>query len=124
VTDKHEFEDSLPGIYQRVTGAPYLGGPLDEHLPLGADTVAVLREITGEDLIHFEMVRALLDVEQRHCVQARRAGLFGDLEAVLRRGAYDDEADAVDQARRRAAADRPRRPQLPGTGPDAGASAP
>lgn len=103
VADKHEFEDSLPVIYQQATGIPYPGGPLDEHLPLGAEIVAVLREVTGDDLIHFEMVRALLDVEQRHRAQARRAGLFDELEAVLRRGAYDDEADAVDQARRRAA---------------------
>jgi DNA sulfur modification protein DndC len=121
VTGKHEFEDSLPRIYQEATGTPYPGGPLDDHLPLGADTVAVLRELCGEDRAHFELVRSLLDIEQRHSLQARRAGLFDDLDAALRRGAYDDEQDATEHARRRAdltAGSRPAagpRPAAPGT---------
>ena len=113
VTVKHEFEDTLPGIYQQAAGAPYPGGLLDEHLPLGAETIEVLREITGEDDLLFETVRALLDVEQRHRDQARRSGLLGELESVLRRGAYRDEADAIEHARRRAAATRPRHPASP-----------
>ena len=36
VVEKHEFEDHLPGIYEAAMGEPYPGGPLDEHLPLGA----------------------------------------------------------------------------------------
>ena len=119
LVDKHEFEDSLPAIYQQATGVPYPAGPLDERLPLGADVVEVLREITGEDTVHFETVRALLDVEQRYYAQTRRAGLFDALEAVLRRGAYDDEDDAVDQARRRAAAASPRAAASPEPGDSA-----
>ena len=101
VVDKHEFEDRLPAIYADATGEPYPGGPLDEHLPLGAETVDVLREITGEDRLHFELVRELLDIEQRHRAQARRAGLFESLEKALRRGFYDDEADATARAQQR-----------------------
>ncbi len=103
VIDKHEFEDRLPAIYAEAAGGPYPGGCLDEHLPLGAEIVEVLAEITGEDRIHFETVRALLDIEQRRHTQARRSGLFGELEAALRRGFYADEADATEWARRRAA---------------------
>ena len=102
LVDKHEFEDSLPVIYQATTGAPYPGAAFDEHLPLGADIVEVLRDVTGEDTLLFETVRALLDIEQRHRTQCRRAGLFDDLEKTLRRGFYEDEADAVEWARRRA----------------------
>jgi DNA sulfur modification protein DndC len=104
VVDKHEFEDHLPGIYEQTMGQPYPGRPLDEHLPLGPDMVRVLREVTGTDRLHFELVRELLDVEQRHRAQARRAGLFDSLEKALRRGFYDDEADATDRALHRKAA--------------------
>lgn len=104
VVDKHEFEDRLPEIYEATIGSKYPGRPLDEHLPLGPDTVEVLRDITGGDRLHFELVRELLDIEQRHRSQARRAGLFESLEKALRRGFYDDEADATDRAHHRKAA--------------------
>jgi DNA sulfur modification protein DndC len=101
VVDKHEIEDRLPAIYAEATGGTYPGKPLDEHLPLGAETVEVLREITGEDRLHFETIRELLDIEQRHRAQARRAGLLGELEKALRRGFYDNEEDATSRALRR-----------------------
>jgi DNA sulfur modification protein DndC len=104
LTGKHEIEDSLPGIYIAATGEPYPGEPLNEHLPIGAEAVAVLHEITGDDRLHFELVRNLLAIEQDHRSQARRAGLFDELEQELRRGFYDDEADAAERARRRQAA--------------------
>jgi len=104
VVDKHEFEDRLPVIYEEALGVGYPGRPLDEHLPLGPDTVEVLKDITGGDRLHFELVRELLDIEQRHRAQARRAGMFDSLERALRRGFYDDEDDALSRAQRRAAA--------------------
>lgn len=104
VVDKHEFEDSLPRIYEAAMGEPYPGGQLDEHLPLGANMIESLLEVAGEDRLHFELVRDLLDIEQRHRARVRRAGLFESLEKALRRGFYDDEADATFRARRRKAA--------------------
>ncbi|OBC03470.1 sulfurtransferase DndC [Mycobacterium sp. 852013-50091_SCH5140682] len=104
VVDKHEFEDHLPSIYESAIGDSYPGRPLDEHLPLGADMISALREVAGDDRLHFELVRELLDIEQRHRAQVRRAGLFESLEKALRRGFYDDEADAAARARKRKAA--------------------
>lgn len=104
VVEKHEFEDHLPGIYATAIGEPYPGRPLDEHLPLGPEMVDILHEVVGEDRLHFELVREMLDVEQRHRAQARRSGVFESLEKALRRGFYDDEADAKDRAHRRLAA--------------------
>lgn len=101
VVDKHEFEDNLPRIYAEVTGRPFPGRPLDEALPLGAVEVELLAEICGEDRLHFETVRELLDVERRHRNQLRRAGLFSALEGALGRGFYRDEDDAVSHALRR-----------------------
>ncbi|GHF98401.1 MULTISPECIES: DNA phosphorothioation system sulfurtransferase DndC [Amycolatopsis] len=101
VVEKHEFEDSLPQIYEDAVGEPYPGKPMDDHLPLGAEDVRLLREIVGDDTDspHFELVRELLDIEQRHRAMSRRAGLFDALQAALRKGFYDDREDAVDRAR-------------------------
>lgn len=104
VVDKHEFEDSVPRIYENAVGETYPGRPLDEHLPLGAEMMAALEEVAGDDRLHLEMVREMLDIEQRHRAQVRRAGLFESLNKAVRRGFYDDEEDALERARARAAA--------------------
>lgn len=101
MVDKHEFEDRVPVIFENATGEPFPGLPLDEHLPLGPDTADILHAVTGDDRLHFELVRELLDIEQQHRAQARRAGLFESLEKALRRGFYSDEEDAVSRALRR-----------------------
>jgi DNA sulfur modification protein DndC len=101
VVDKHEFEDRLPSIYEAAIGSPYPGQPLDEHLPLGPAMIETLATVAGEDRLHFELVRELLDIEQRHRAQVRRAGLFDSLEKALRKGWYDDELDATERARTR-----------------------
>ncbi|ORW32536.1 sulfurtransferase DndC [Mycobacterium paraense] len=103
VVEKHEFEDHLPTIFEQATGTPYPGGPLDEHLPLGPELIETLRQVTGGDRLHFELVRELLDIEQRYRSQGRRAGLFDSLEGAIRRNFYDDEADATLRAQRRVA---------------------
>jgi DNA sulfur modification protein DndC len=104
VVEKHEFEDGLPAIYEKAMGVPYPGRPLDEHLPLGPELIETLREVTGGDRLHFELVRELLDVEQRYRSQARRSGLFDSLEGAIRRNFYDDEDDALLRAQRRKSA--------------------
>lgn len=101
VVEKHEFEDNLPRIYAEVTGRPYPGQDFDDALPLGALELDLLAELCGEDRLHFETVRELIDIERRHRNQLRRAGLFPALETALARGAYTDEEDAVTHARRR-----------------------
>lgn len=101
VVDKHEFEDVLPSIYEEATGHKYIGPALSEQLALGRTEVEILAEICGDDRVHFEMVRELLDVEQRHRLKVRRSGLFSALENALGKGFYDDADDAADRARRR-----------------------
>jgi DNA sulfur modification protein DndC len=104
VVEKHEFEDRLPRIYEKAMGEPYPGGPLDEHLPLGSDMIDALQTVVGDDRLHFELVRELLDIEQRQRAQVRRAGLFESLDKALRRGFYDDIEDATERARKRKSA--------------------
>jgi len=98
VVEKHEFEDSLPKIYNEVIKEAYPGRPLDDSQPLGADDLAVLRELCGKDTLHFEMIREMLDVERRLRMRSRRAGLYESLEGAVRRHFYTDEKDAANRA--------------------------
>lgn len=104
VVEKHEMEDNLPRIYGEITGQPFPGGRIDESQVLGAEEIALLQDICGEDRLHFELTRELLDVEHRYRMMSRRAGLYEALEHSLRRGFYEDEPDALDRARRRESA--------------------
>lgn len=109
VSEKHEFDDLLPDIYEKAIGHTYPGRALNEHLPLGAETADVLRDIVGTDTVHYELVRELLDLEQRHRAQIRRAGLLQAIEKSLKRGFFDDASDALNYAlERRSAKDRAR----------------
>lgn len=94
VEDKHEFEDLLPGIYEAEVGAPYDGPEISRDLPLGSSELALLAEQCGDDRLHYELVRDLLDVERRHRLMVRRAGLFDELEKTLRRSFFTDAEDA------------------------------
>ncbi|SVC37362.1 uncharacterized protein METZ01_LOCUS290216, partial [marine metagenome] len=101
VFEKHEIEDALPGIYWDATGEEFPGVDLDDVLVLRADDLAVLRDICGDDSLHYELTRGLLDVERQYRSMTRRAGLFDALEKTVRRCYFDDEEDAVEHARRR-----------------------
>lgn len=100
VVEKHELEDNLPSIYETVTEQAYPGESIDDTQVLGAEALDILRQICGEDALHFELVRDLLDVERTHRTMARRVGLFEELERCFKRSGYFSREDAVEQARR------------------------
>jgi DNA sulfur modification protein DndC len=104
VVEKHEMEDSLPRIYTQTTGESFPGERLDDNLVLGVEEMSLLREVCGDDRLHFEMARELLSVERQQRVHARRAGLYEKLEKSISRHYYDDREDAVATARRHASA--------------------
>lgn len=100
VMEKHELEDNLPRIYRKATGEEFPGEKLDPNLIFGAEEIEVLREICGDDKLHFQLSRELLGVAQSFRTQSRRAGLYEALEKSLKRHFYKDESDAVNRAMR------------------------
>lgn len=100
VVEKHEMEDSLPRIYTDATGEPFPGPRIDDNLVLGEAEMQVLREVCGEDSLHYELTRELLSVERQQRAHGRRADLFVRLEKSIRRHYYDDRDDATSMARR------------------------
>ncbi len=101
VIEKHELEDNLPRIYEAATGTPYPGRPLDDNFVFGREELDVLRDICGEDGLHFELARELLAVEKRYRTALRRGGITKSIEKAFERNFYEDSNDAIDWAVRR-----------------------
>jgi DNA sulfur modification protein DndC len=79
--ERHEFDDSLPRIYEEVTGEPFADSrPTAERKLLGSDEWTVLEEICGEDKMHLELMAKLLDTERQYYTKLRRTGIYGDLD--------------------------------------------
>jgi DNA sulfur modification protein DndC len=101
VVEKHEVEDTLPGIYASATGTSYPGAPLDDNPVFGADEMGLLREackeVCGneEDETGFGLARELLDIERRFRSMARRAGLYDTLDKALKKHVFKNEEDAT-----------------------------
>lgn len=101
VFEKHEIEDALPRIYLEVTGNEFPGPSFEDVLVLCADDLAVLREVCGDNTMHYQLTRELLNVERQFRTMTRRAGLFEALERAFHRGFYDGQEDAIEFAQRR-----------------------
>ncbi|MCT7949351.1 DNA phosphorothioation system sulfurtransferase DndC [Ancylothrix sp. C2] len=96
--EKHEFDDSLPGIYQEVTGQPFqdtrtgAGNPL-----LGTDEWAVLTEICHDDPMHLELMTRLLDTERQYFTKPKPTGIYSDLEKCFDTSSRNED-QAIDNA--------------------------
>lgn len=99
VVDKHEIEDTLPKVFEDATGKPYPGERFDDARTFGANGLNILKEICGNDGLHYELIRELLDVEQSYCSMSKRLGLYDALEQAFKRSFYDGEEDAVQRER-------------------------
>lgn len=79
--EKHEFEDSLPRIYQEVTGEPFKDPrPGADATILGAEEWNILAEVCEDDAMHLELMAKLLDTERQYHAKNRRVGIYEDLE--------------------------------------------
>lgn len=98
VREKHEIEDLLPAICERVTGEPYTDSS-EEVSVFDQEALAILQEAAGEDRLHYETLRNLLDVEHQYRRGANtiaRRGLFRELQSIVESGYFADPADALD----------------------------
>ncbi|MEG3858379.1 DNA phosphorothioation system sulfurtransferase DndC [Microcoleus sp. herbarium12] len=78
---KHEFDDSLPRIYEEVTGEPFADSrPAAERKLLGSDEWTAIAEICSEDEMHLELMAKLLDTERQYYTKPRRTGIYADLD--------------------------------------------
>ncbi|HIK12143.1 MAG TPA: DNA phosphorothioation system sulfurtransferase DndC [Oscillatoriaceae cyanobacterium M33_DOE_052] len=96
--EKHEFDDSLPKIYEEVTGEKFID-PLGEgiHSTLGSDEWQILADICAEDTMHLELMTRLLDTERQYKARTRRTGIYDELERWFDTSSRSKE-EAIDNA--------------------------
>src|SRR5208337_940767 len=92
--EKHEFQDSLPRIYEEVTGRAFPRPETDDAV-LGVDDWELLKGICGGDEDFFTLQTELLDIERQFRGMSRRLGIYEALEDRLRARQYASEAEAV-----------------------------
>ena len=78
--EKHEFDDSLPRIYQEVTGEVFKDIRLGaDEKTIGSDEWEILEEICDDEM-HLELMSKLLDTERQFHTKNRRLGIYEGLE--------------------------------------------
>ena len=88
---KHEFDDSLPRIYEEVTGERFEDSRPDaERKLLGSDEWTVLEEMC-DDKMHLELMAKLLDTERQYYTKPRRTGVYGDLDKCFETSSRSQE---------------------------------
>ncbi|MEB3827550.1 DNA phosphorothioation system sulfurtransferase DndC [Phormidium sp. CCY1219] len=96
--EKHEFDDSLPRIYEEVTGEPFQDSrPGADTRSLGSDEWAVLKEICGEDAMQLELMAKLMGTEYQFRNKSRRIGIYEALEKCFNTSSRTKK-EAIDQA--------------------------
>lgn len=99
VFEKHEFDDSLPRIYEEVYGVSFDDSEWMGSQLFGWEEWELLKEVcedkySDEELL-FEMVYSLIDVENQSTGLDQKKGLLDSLVKVIKRNFYQDEEDAT-----------------------------
>ncbi|MDC0453365.1 DNA phosphorothioation system sulfurtransferase DndC [Alphaproteobacteria bacterium] len=100
VLEKHETEDLLPIIYENVLGKVFPKQLLDDRQPFGKEELELLKEIIGDDDLHFELCRSLLSVERQHSINDTKKKLLNDLKEQFKRSYYENVEDARSSAKK------------------------
>ena len=99
VAEKHEVEDLAPRIYEEVVGERLPESKADDSFMFGQSFLALLKDASEKNELHFQLTRNLLDIERRFRGMASRRGLYAALEEAIEQGFYDNEEDALGRAR-------------------------
>lgn len=104
VFDKHEFEDSLPRIYEEITGKKFEDPEWVGSEAFRKEEWDILEEVVkevieesypGEELA-FEMAYSLIDTENQASSLNKRKGITDSLENCIRKTFYKNETDATE----------------------------
>lgn len=103
--EKREFDDSLPRIYEEVTGKPFVDPAIKTNKYYGQSEWQLLHEVCRElypdEQLLPEMQARLLDVEAKSSTMIRRRNIKKSIEDEIKYCYYKDEEDAVEMARLR-----------------------
>lgn len=99
VNDKHEFDDSLPKIYERVLGKPFVDPTWLHNENFESDEWEILKKVCSEmypdEELAFEMMYTLIDVENKASDVNKRKTILEDINKTICITFYKDEEDAT-----------------------------
>ena len=103
---KHEFDDSLPKIYEEVTGMPYQDGTISKNKYFGEAEADLLKQVCSdlypdEELLA-EMQCALLDTEAKAAAISNKRNVIQNFEKEIKKAFYKNEIEAEQIAESRA----------------------
>jgi len=103
--EKHEFDDSLPRIYEEVTGRKFEDDTIGKNKYFGAVEAQLLREVCREmypeEQLLGEMQCALIDTEAKAAAIDNKRNIILKFEAEIKKAFYRDEEDAAELAEKR-----------------------
>ncbi len=102
VEDKHEVEDLLPKLYERVFGTPFPVQAVSGVPLLRSSEIDTLRDISevqaGDSQLHYELLRELITTQAVSKSTHSRAKLLDELDRVMERNAFADAEEALNVA--------------------------
>lgn len=107
LNDKHEFDDSLPKIYERVMGKEFEDNSIVKNKYYGQQEWELLSEVC-KDLypnheLMLEMQSGLLDIEARYSAISSTKNVIKNLERKIKQSYFKNEEDAEELMRQRRA---------------------
>ena len=105
LNEKHEFDDSLPTIYGKVTGKKFDDNSIVKNKYYGKEEWDLLADICKElypnHKLMLELQSSLVDIEARNSAISSTRNVVKNLEAKIKQSYYKDEEDAEDFMRQR-----------------------
>jgi len=102
LNDKHEFDDSLPRIYEQVTGEKFIPTEITGQTSFGSaewDLLSsVCQDLFPDEELLFETVARIVDIESQATEQKARRGVTKNVETQIKKGFYKNEQDAQQYA--------------------------
>lgn len=99
VNDKHEFDDTVPKIYEEVIGKKFVDPEWIHNDNFESEEWKILKEIcetsyADEELV-FEMMYTLIDLENRSTGLNQRKGILDAIDSTISKTFYKNEEDAT-----------------------------
>lgn len=99
VNDKHEFDDSLPKIYEKVVGKEFEDPEWIHYENFEAEEWNILKEVCEEmfpdEELAFGMMYSLVDVESKSSGVNQRKGILDSVNSIIGKTCYKNEEDAT-----------------------------
>ena len=99
VNDKHEFDDTVPRIYEKVMGKHFVDPEWIHNENFGCVEWEILKQVCEEmypdEELAFEMMYTLIDIENKASGINQRKGILDDINNTFGKTFFKNEEDAT-----------------------------